>query len=96
MRWFIVHLRAEKLQYFAYPDILDARADADAIGVNENLTQCVVNLAPTLISKAHVEFCIGVPKQIHVFCCGAVCKFSDDHPMHPLQQDLQKDERGAP
>jgi hypothetical protein len=39
-----------------------------------------MNLSTTLIAKAHVEFCVGVPKQIHVFWTCAACKLSDDHP----------------
>jgi len=40
-----------------------------------------MNLSTTLIAKADVEFCVGVPKQIHVFWTCAVCKLSDDHPV---------------
>jgi hypothetical protein len=80
MRWFIVQLRAEKLQYFAYPNVLDAWTDTNSVAVYINLPQSIVNLAAVLIAKTHVEFCIGVAKQIHVFWTCAVCKLSDDHP----------------
>jgi hypothetical protein len=55
-------LCAEKLQYFPNPDILYARANPNTIGVDEKLTQRVVDLSTTLISEAHVEFCVGVAK----------------------------------
>jgi hypothetical protein len=54
MRWFIVDLRAEKLQGFPNPSVLDARTDPNAIGVHKNLAQDVVDLAAALVTEAHV------------------------------------------
>jgi hypothetical protein len=90
-------LRAEKLQYFPYPDIVDTRANPNAIGMDKNLSQGVMNLSTTFIAKAHVEFCVGVPKQIHVFWTCPVCKLSDGHlreDPRPQPQDHTHPEEG--
>jgi hypothetical protein len=62
MRWFIVDLRAEKLQGFPNPSIPNTRTDPNALGVDEDLSQDIVDFAPALITEAHVEFCVGVAK----------------------------------
>jgi hypothetical protein len=83
MRWFIVQTCAEKLQGFPNPNVSDTWADPNPLGVHKYLSKDVVDLPTALVTEAHVEFCVCVAKQIHVFCSCAVCK-SGGLPWEPL------------